>query len=165
CTEAIQAARAAFDDGPWPAMAGRDRRRLLERFRDVLASRVDAVSALVVAEVGTTIAATRSHQVGLPLEHLGYWAEAAARPDLVPVAPRVVKRTGGPSLLGSWVVRREPVGVVAAVTAYNFPFLLNVMKVGPALAAGNTVVLKPSPYTPLSALVLAEAAEEAGLPA
>jgi aldehyde dehydrogenase (NAD+) len=153
---AIAAARAAFDDGPWPRLSGGERARAIRRFRDALATRVDAISALVIAEVGTTMAATRSHQVGLPIEHLEYWAEMAARPDLKPVAPRAA---------GNWVIRREPVGVVAAITAYNFPFLLNVMKVGPALAAGNTVVLKPSPYTPYAALVLAEAAAEANLPA
>ncbi len=152
---AIAAARAAFDDGPWPRLSGGERARLIRRFRDVLASRVDTISALVIAEVGTTVAATRSHQVGLPIEHLEYWGEMAARPDMEPVAPRGA---------GNWVIRREPVGVIAAITAYNFPFLLNVMKVGPALAAGNTVVLKPSPYTPYSALVLAEAAENAELP-
>jgi aldehyde dehydrogenase (NAD+) len=102
--------------------------------------------------------------VGLPIEHLEYWAEMAARPELSAVPPQVVARSSG-SVLGSWAIRREPVGVAAAITAYNFPFLLNVMKVGPALAAGNTVVLKPSPYTPYSALVLAEAAVEAELPA
>jgi aldehyde dehydrogenase (NAD+) len=152
---AIAAARAAFDDGPWPRLPGGERALAIRRFRDALAARADAISALVIAEVGTTVAATRSHQVGLPIEHLEYWAEMAARPDVEPVAPRGA---------GNWVIRREPVGVVAAITAYNFPFLLNVMKVGPALAAGNTVVLKPSPYTPYSALVLAEAAEAADLP-
>jgi aldehyde dehydrogenase (NAD+) len=153
---AIAAARAAFDDGPWPRLSGRERAGVIRRFRDALATRAEAISALVIAEVGTTVAATRSHQVGLPIEHLEYWADMAARPDMEPVAPRRA---------GNWVIRREPVGVVAAITAYNFPFLLNVMKVGPALAAGNTVVLKPSPYTPYSALVLAEAAAEADLPA
>ena len=93
-----------------------------------------------------------------------YWAAAARRPELVALPPRVTTRSGGGSWLGSWVVRREPVGVVAAITAYNFPFLLNVMKLGPVLAAGNTVVLKPSPFTPLTAMVIAEAAAEAELP-
>ena len=85
-------------------------------------------------------------------------------PKLVALLRGVTARSNGGSWLGSWVVRREPVGVVAAITAYNFPFLLNVMKLGPALAAGNTVVLKPSPFTPLTAMVIAEAAAEAELP-
>jgi aldehyde dehydrogenase (NAD+) len=73
-------------------------------------------------------------------------------------------RSDGSTSLGSWAVRREPYGVVAAITPYNFPLLENIMKVGPALAAGNTVVLKPSPFTPYSALMLAEAAQRAELP-
>jgi aldehyde dehydrogenase (NAD+) len=161
---AVAAARRAFDEGPWGAMDGRQRGVHLRRFRDELDRRRTEISALVVAEVGTTLAATRGHQVGLPIEQLGYWADMAERPELVGVAPRVAVRSDGSSWLGGWVVRREPVGVVAAITAYNFPFLLNIMKIGPALAAGNTVVLKPSPYTPLSALVLAEAAAAADLP-
>jgi aldehyde dehydrogenase (NAD+) len=163
CDAAIASARCAFDDGPWSRFGGRERQAAITRLQDALAARVDEISAMVVAEVGTTAAATKSHQVGLPIEHLGYWAEAAARPDLVAVPPAVVPR-GPMSWLASWTVRREPVGVVAAITAYNFPFLLNIMKIGPALAAGNTVVLKPSPFTPYSALVLADAAEDAGLP-
>ena len=162
---AVAAARAAFDDGPWGRSGGRQRAASIRRLQGVLADRMADIAALVVAEVGTTVALTRSHQVGLPIEHLGYWADAAERPDLVPYPPRVTPRSDGTSWLGNWVVRREPVGVVAAITAYNFPFLLNVMKLGPALAAGNTVVLKPSPYTPLSALALADAVAEADLPA
>ncbi|HWE67044.1 MAG TPA: aldehyde dehydrogenase family protein [Acidimicrobiales bacterium] len=161
---ALSAARRAFDQGPWGRFDGAERARHLRRFHSALAERAAAISALVVAEVGTTVAATRGHQVGLPIEHLAYWADLAERPELVPYPPRVTARSDGTSWLGGWVVRREPVGVVAAITAYNFPFLLNIMKLGPALAAGNTVVLKPSPYTPLSALVLAEAAAAADLP-
>jgi aldehyde dehydrogenase (NAD+) len=161
---AIGAARDAFDDGPWGRLDGRGRAAHLRRLHDVLSARADAIAALVVAEVGSTIAVTRSHQVGLPIEQLAYWAEIAERPELVAHAPRVTRRSDGGSWLGSWVTRREPVGVVAAITAYNFPFLLNIMKVGPALAAGNTVVVKPSPFTPLSALAIAQAAADADLP-
>jgi aldehyde dehydrogenase (NAD+) len=161
---AIDAARAALDDGPWGRMDGRARATCVRRLHDALRERAGAITDLVVAEVGTPIAAARSHQVGLPIEQLAYWAEMAARPELVAHAPRVTRRSDGSSWLGSWVTRREPVGVVAAITAYNFPFLLNIMKLGPALAAGNTVVLKPSPLTPLSALAIAEAAADADLP-
>ena len=161
---AVRAARTAFDEGPWGRADGRERARVLRRLQDVLAARADAITELVIAEVGTTRAVCRSHQVGLPIEQLSYWADVAARPDVVPHPPRVVARRDGTSWLGQWVVRREAVGVVAAITAYNFPFLLDIMKLGPALAAGNTVVLKPSPLTPLSALVIAEAVAEADVP-
>ena len=70
----------------------------------------------------------------------------------------------GPRILGSGCVVREPVGVVAGITGYNFPFLLNLAKIVPALLAGNTLVLKPSPFTPYSALLFGEIAEEIGLP-
>jgi aldehyde dehydrogenase (NAD+) len=161
---AIAAARRAFDDGPWGTMPGTTRAVHLGRLRDELAKRADQLTELVIAEVGSTRASAASQQVGLPIEHLGYWTAAAAKPELVPYPPRVTRRSDGTSLLGSWVVRREPVGVAAAITAYNAPLLLAVMKLGPALAAGNTVVLKPSPYTPLTTLVIAEAVAAADLP-
>ena len=70
----------------------------------------------------------------------------------------------GPRILGGGCVVREPVGVVAGITGYNFPFLLNLAKIVPALLAGNTLVLKPSPFTPYSALLFGEIADEIGLP-
>jgi aldehyde dehydrogenase (NAD+) len=161
---AIAAARRAFDDGPWGRSSGAERAENLRRLHRVFATRADEITELVIAEVGTTRAAAHSHQVGLPIEQLDYWAGVATRPELIPHPPRVSVRSDGSQWFGSWVVRREPVGVVAAITAYNFPFLLNLMKLGPALAAGNTVVLKPSPYTPLSAFAIAEAVQEAELP-
>ncbi|MCA1844562.1 MAG: aldehyde dehydrogenase family protein [Actinobacteria bacterium] len=162
---AVAAARAAFDDGPWGRSDGRERAGRIRALQAALASRLDHLIELVVAETGTTLAVARSHQVTVPvIEHLGYWAEAAARPELRAKAPRVARRSDGSRWLGNWVVRREPVGVVAAITPFNFPLLLNLMKLGPALAMGNTVVLKPSPFTPFSALVLAEAVAEAGFP-
>ncbi len=71
----------------------------------------------------------------------------------------------GPRGLGQGVILKEPIGVVAAITAFNYPLYLNLAKVAPALAMGNAVVLKPSPYTPLEAFVLGEIADEAGPPA
>jgi aldehyde dehydrogenase (NAD+) len=162
--DAVAAARRAFDDGPWPSMALRERAARLRAFHAHLAGRADELVALVVAEAGSTVAAALSHQVTMPLQHLEWWADAAGRDRTQALPPRVSARSDGSSWLGSFVVRHPPVGVVAAITPFNFPFLLNVWKVGPALAAGNTVVLKPSPFTPFSPLVLAEAAEAAGLP-
>ena len=162
--DAVAAARRAFDDGPWPAMAPRERSARLAAFADALDRRRADLVSLVVAEAGSTIGAALSHQVTLPLEHLRWWVDQAGRDRTETTPPRVSTRSDGSSWLGSAVVRHPPVGVVAAVTPFNFPFLLNVWKVGPALAAGNTVVLKPSPFTPFSALVLAAAAEEADLP-
>ena len=162
--DAIAAARRAFDDGPWPQLTPRERSARLRAFHAALAERTGDLVSLVVAEAGSTVAAALSHQVTLPLEHLAWWVEAAAEDRTHSLAPRVTARSDGTAWLGGYVVRHPPVGVVAAVTPFNFPFFLNVWKVGPALAAGNTVVLKPSPFTPFSALVLAEAAEAADLP-
>jgi aldehyde dehydrogenase (NAD+) len=161
---AIAAARRAFDEGPWPTMTGTERSSHIRRLRDELEARAAQLTDLIISEVGSTQAVAASHQVGLPIEQLDFWATAAARPDLVAHPPRVARRSDGSSWLGSWVVRREPIGVAAAIVAYNFPFLLAVMKLGPALAAGNTLVLKPSPYTPLTAFVIAEAVAAADLP-
>jgi aldehyde dehydrogenase (NAD+) len=160
----ISAARRGFDEGPWPAMPGAERAAHLRRLRDELAARAGQLSDLLVSEVGSTRALAASQHVGVPIEQLDYWTTLAARPDLIAHAPRVARRSDGTRWLGSWVVRREPVGVVAAIIAYNSPFLLAVMKLGPALAAGNTVILKPSPYTPLTSFVIAEAVAAADLP-
>ena len=161
---AVAAARAAFDDGPWRRFDGAERARHLRRLHQSLSARADQLTDLVVAEVGTPLAGARSHQVGLPIEHLEHWADRATRPEVAQELTRPVPRSDGTTWTGQWTVRREPAGVVAAISAYNFPLLLTLMKVGPALAAGNTVVVKPSPLTPLTVLVLAEAAAEADLP-
>jgi aldehyde dehydrogenase (NAD+) len=163
-TDAVRAARRAFDAGPWPRLSPQERGARVRAFHQALTRRTPDLVSLVIAEAGSTVAAALSHQVTLPLLHLEWWAEAAARDHTRSLAPRVSQRSDGSSWLGGYVVRQEPVGVVAAITPFNFPFFLNLWKVGPALAMGNTVVLKPSPFTPFSALVLAEAAEEAELP-
>jgi aldehyde dehydrogenase (NAD+) len=162
---ALAGARSAADDSEWARWTPRQRSDALYRFHEALASQRQRILDVVVAETGCPISLSRGQQVGLPLEHLEFWAEAARRPQLTGRTPRVTRRSDGSSTLGSWVVRREPYGVVVAITPYNFPLLEAVMKIGPALAAGNTVVLKPSPYTPYSALLIAEAAEQAELPA
>jgi aldehyde dehydrogenase (NAD+) len=161
---AITAARRAFDEGTWSSTTGRERSAALLRFKQALQDRYDDLVELVVAEVGAILPMARGHHVALPIEHLEYWAEAARQPELTSLPPRTAWQPNGTGRLGAWAVHREPVGVVAAITAYNFPLLINIMKLGPALAAGNTVVLKPSPYTPLTALAIAEAAEVADLP-
>ncbi len=160
---ALVAARAAAD-GAWGRETPRGRSALLHRLLAELAAKPDHLLDIVVGETGCPVTLARGHQVGLPLQHLEYWADLAARPELDPRPPVTTTRSDGSSVVGNWVVRREPYGVVAAITPYNFPFLENVMKLGPALAAGNAVLLKPSPYTPYSALLIAEAAQRADFP-
>ena len=161
---ALAAAREAADTGPWATASPRARSDALYRLHEVLTGLTDRLLDVVVAETGCPVRISAGQQVALPLRHLEHWAEAARRPELSGRPPVVTHRSDGSSSLGSWAVRREPYGVIAAITPYNFPLLENIMKLGPALAAGNTVVLKPSPFTPYSALVLAEAAQRAELP-
>jgi aldehyde dehydrogenase (NAD+) len=161
---AVDAARRSADSGPWARESPGGRSVLLSRLHSELAGMPERALDVVVAETGCPVTLAAGQQVDLPIRHLAYWAEAARRPELDPRPPVLTTRPDGSATLGNWVVRREPYGVVAAITPYNFPLLENVMKVGPALAAGNTIVLKPSPYTPYSALLLAEAAQRADLP-
>ncbi|BBX17059.1 aldehyde dehydrogenase [Mycolicibacterium duvalii] len=159
--QAISAARRAFDEGPWPRLPDAERRALMGAFVEAVAARSDRLIDLAVAEAGATVQLARSGQVGVPLVHLRDLVDRVMPtfPTRQPQAP-----TFGLGI-GQGVVLREPTGVVSAITAFNYPTLLNLFKVGPALAAGCTVVLRPSPLTPLSALILGEAALEAGLPA
>ncbi len=162
---AIAAARAAFDDGPWPRMRPEDRGSILRRFHDLLAARADEIAALVVAETGASQMIARFVHVAASLEIFRTAVELAAhRETIVSLPPRLTPDWSGKKTLGMNVKVREPAGVVAAITPFNFPFFLNLVKVGPALAVGCTMVLKPSPFTPLEAFLLGDAADEAGLP-
>jgi acyl-CoA reductase-like NAD-dependent aldehyde dehydrogenase len=157
---AIDAARHAFDEGPWPQMSPRERGAVILRMAEAMERRRDELVELNMREAGSMRALAEFLQVGVPLTHLRDMAERVI-PTFAwetPLAPLVGRG------IGQGVLLREPFGVAALISAYNFPLFLNVMKVGPALAAGCTVVLKPAPTTPLEAFVLGEIAEEAGLP-
>lgn len=157
---AVSAARRAFDEGPWSTMKPAQRAKVLAAMADELERRRAELVELNIAEAGSTRMLAEFLQIGTPIEHFAHLAHEVL-PQFAfeaPVAP--VYGRG----IGQGVVVREPYGVAALITAFNFPFLLNLAKVGPALAAGCTAVLKTSPYTPLEALVLGEVAEAAGLP-
>ncbi|WP_027499380.1 aldehyde dehydrogenase [Rhodococcus sp. UNC363MFTsu5.1] len=158
---AIAAARAAFDEGTW----SRDhafRARCLRQLCDALQSHIEELREVTIAEVGAPAMLTSGPQLEGPIEDLRYWADLAenysweqdlgtAAPMGIPTARRVFK---------------EAVGVVGAITPWNFPHQINFAKLGPALAAGNTVVLKPAPDTPwCAALVGRVIAEETEIPA
>lgn len=157
---AIEAARAAFDGGPWPQMSPRERSAVLVRMAEVMEKRQDEIIDLNIAETGCTRPGAASFQTGIPIAHFRDMAERVLLtfPMETPLPPHVGMG------IGQGVVHREPFGVAALVSAYNFPFYLNLMKLGPALAAGCTTVLKPAPHTPLEAFILGEIAQEAGLP-
>jgi acyl-CoA reductase-like NAD-dependent aldehyde dehydrogenase len=146
---AVQAAAAAFP--AWAATPPRERARLLQRLRDGLAARSEEIAQTITGEVGMPIGLSRTIQAGLPVTIMGGYAQM--------LEGYVFEETIGHSL-----VVREPVGVVACITPWNYPLHQIVAKVAPALAAGCTVVVKPSEVAPLNAFLLAEVVREAGLP-
>jgi len=161
---AIQAARSAFDQGPWPHLRTRDRAAMLEKVFGALMANAERICELIVAEAGAVKFNARARQFDIPMKHFRYYLDGVGHDDVRALGPELTPGPGGISTLGTAFVVREPVGVVAAITPYNYPYFLNLAKVVPALLTGNTVVLKPSPYTPFEAIVLAVAAHEAGLP-
>jgi len=160
---ALSAARQAFDHGPWPRLSGRERAVYMQSFLDALKRREAWLRKLITAEAGAT-QVSQFAQYDLPIQHAQFFVDICTRDPVRGLPPAVNPTAMGTKMLGAGFSIREPVGVVAAITPYNFPFFLNITKIFPALAAGNTVVLKPSPYTPFQSLVLGEAALEAGLP-
>lgn len=165
---AIAAARDAFDNGPWPGMTMDERADVMQRMVDALRARQADIAALIVAEVGCAQFITHGMQVANPINHLAAAIKHARREEderlPIDITPNMFVPSG-PQAIGGTTVVREAVGVVSAITGYNFPFLLNLAKVTPALLAGCTMVLKPSQFTPYCALLLGEIADEIGLPA
>ena len=162
--QAIAGARHALDHGPWPQMVQKERQAKLTAFLDAIDRRQEEIVDLIVAEAGSTRPLTRFLQYGIPMQHARHMVELSGRPAVTPLPVETSPNAQGTITLGGGVISREPAGVVAAITPYNFPFFLNISKIVPALAVGCTTVLKPSPYTPFEALILGEMADEAGLP-
>jgi aldehyde dehydrogenase (NAD+) len=146
---AIRAARAAFEG--WARISAPERAKYTSRIAEGLGVRMTEISQLIAREVGTPVNLSAIIQVGLPIATFASMAEIV---DQVPWEETV----------GNSLVVREPVGVVGAVTPWNYPLHQIAAKVAPALAAGCTVVLKPSQVAPLNAFVLAELMHEIGLP-
>jgi len=151
---AVAAARAAFD-GPWGTMSARERGRLVRKLADRLLERADDVSRLETLHNGKPISESRNIEIPAAAECFEYYAGWADKVmgETIPVKGNHLTYT-----------LREPIGVVAAIVPWNFPLLLAAWKVAPALACGNTVILKPASQTPLTALALGEIAVEIGLP-
>jgi acyl-CoA reductase-like NAD-dependent aldehyde dehydrogenase len=148
---AVARAKAAYP--AWRALAPADRSRLLHRLADALADKLEDLALLEARNAGKPIGAARG-EMGMVVDVFRYYAGAPERAlgDTIPVA-------GGVAM-----TFREPLGVVALITPWNFPLVIASWKLGPALAAGNTVVLKPAELTPLTALEFERIALEAGLP-
>jgi acyl-CoA reductase-like NAD-dependent aldehyde dehydrogenase/thiamine pyrophosphate-dependent acetolactate synthase large subunit-like protein len=152
---AVAAARKAFDNGPWPQLAPSERARHLRRVADLLADRLDDIAHAWTLQVGAPIMLTKK-LVGQNPTLFRYYA------DLAETFPFVDERRRDDG--GKVKVAKEPVGVCAAITPWNAPLVLLSYKVAAGLAAGCTIVSKPSPETPLEAYILAECIEQAGLP-
>ncbi|MET8001942.1 aldehyde dehydrogenase [Nonomuraea glycinis] len=152
---AVAAAREAFDHGPWPRLTFAERAAAIGRLAEIYAARQAEMAALITEEMGSPITFSTLAQAPQPLSMLQYYAELGAGFE---------QEEQRPGLFGPVTVRREPVGVVAAVVPWNVPQFVTMTKVAPALLAGCAIVLKPAPETPLDAYLLAEMAQEAGIP-
>ncbi|HCT8600379.1 TPA: aldehyde dehydrogenase PuuC [Klebsiella oxytoca] len=152
---AVQAARSAFERGDWSQASPAQRKAVLNKFADLMEAHCEELALLETLDTGKPIRHSLRDDIPGAARAIRWYAEAI---DKVygEVAP-----TGGNELA---MIVREPIGVIAAVVPWNFPLLLACWKLGPALASGNSVVLKPSEKSPLSALRLAGLAKEAGLP-
>jgi len=153
---AVAAARAAFDDGPWPKMCAADRAKLLRRIADLIEKNIDEFATLETLDNGKPIFESRYVDVPMVAEVFRYYAGWATKIHGETINSRASAFT---------YTLREPVGVVAAIVPWNFPLLLASWKIAPALATGNTVIWKPASQTTLSALRVGELMVEAGMPA
>jgi aldehyde dehydrogenase (NAD+) len=152
---AVAAARAAFDDGPWPRMTPLERADLMAALLERLQARADEIAVAITREMGAPISFSHMAQVMASTMVLDYYVRLARE-------YRFEDTRAG--MLGPCIVRREPVGVAGCIIPWNVPLFVLMLKLGPALAAGATVVVKPAPETPLDAIILAEAVEQAGIP-
>ncbi|HBL61075.1 MAG TPA: succinate-semialdehyde dehydrogenase (NADP(+)) [Cyanobacteria bacterium UBA8803] len=151
--KAIAAAQAAFK--LWSKVSAKERGQLLRKVQDVLSGRVSEIARLITLENGKPYEEAKK-EVAFGIDYFGWFAEEARRTygDIVP----------SPSTSRQFWVTKQPIGVVAAITPWNFPATMVTRKIAPALAAGCTVVLKPAPNTPLTALAIAAALRDAGIP-
>ena len=167
-TAQVEAAAAAAADAfpAWSRTKPEVRAALLNKAADLLRERMDELIPLVQAETGATQRVASTMQVPTCIERFRRYAKGALEPSTIPLPPGEMPTTalaaGG--IMGAIAVR-QPVGVVACITPYNFPIVNMAGKIGPALAMGNTVVVKPAPQDPLAVTVFGEVLHEAGFPA
>jgi betaine-aldehyde dehydrogenase len=154
---AVAAAREAYDDGRWSGLTPGARASILEKLASLVEAQVAELAELESQDAGKPIKLARDSDIPFAADNLHFFAGAA----------RHLAGTASSEYSGGHtsIIRREPIGVVASLAPWNYPFMMAAWKIGPALAAGNTVVLKPSVETPLTTLKLGEMALEAGIPA
>lgn len=156
---AVDAATRSFKSGEWSRATPAERAAVLRATAEKVGERLDELVELEIMANGATVRQATGFHIGYVAPHLEYFADLAERYEFERPAPRATFPT-----LAQSTVRREPIGVVGAIAPWNFPLLLGLWKIAPALAAGNSVVVKPDEKTPLSTLEFARIAEEAGLP-
>jgi len=151
---AVQTAYQAFDEGKWPRLSATERGRILLKASTLVRERLEDIALIEARNAGKPIRDARG-EVGLVATVLEYWGGAANKifGETIPVQDA-----------GLEITLREPVGVCALITPWNFPMVIASWKIAPALACGNTVVVKPAQLTPISVLLLADILMEAGLP-
>jgi len=152
---AVRSGRAAFESGCWSGLAPRERKKRMLAFAELLQKHTEELALLETLDVGKPIRDSLSIDVPMGIEALAWYAEATDKVygEVAPTPADVVA-----------TITREPLGVVGVVVPWNFPLMLTCWKLGPALVAGNTVVIKPAEQSPLTALRLAQIAVEAGIP-
>jgi betaine-aldehyde dehydrogenase len=155
--EAVAAARQAFRDGRWQRMLMADRVSILNRLAELIDEHADELARLETLQTGTAYKLRRDSDFAFASDNLRFFATQVRHLEGKAAAEYSGSHTS--------MVRREPIGVVGQVAPWNYPLWMAVWKIGPALAAGNSVVLKPASATPLTTVRLAELAHEAGLPA
>jgi len=158
---AVKAARRAFEDGPWATMTAAERSRIVWRIGDLISENAEELAQLETLDAGKSLALATAVDLPLAAESFRYmagWATKLRGSTLALSVPYTPGATYHAYTL------RQPVGVVGAIIPWNFPLVMAAWKLAPALATGNTVVLKPAEQTPLSALFLGTLLEEAGLP-
>ena len=154
--KAVAAARQAFDEGDWPRLSPEERQQAVRRFADLYATKFDDMSTLITTEMGSPILFSQLAQAPVPWMMLDAFIKNAEK------HPWEETRTG--VLTPEVLVRREPVGVVGAIVPWNVPQFTTMSKLAPALLTGCTIVIKPSPETPLDAMLMADLLQEAGIP-
>ncbi len=157
--KAVQAARNAADNGPWPKMSGKERAEKLRAVAEIINGRSAEIAEVEARDGGGTIKKAMFADVPGAVQTFNTFA------DLAENSPEEVERGESPFPPAKSKVRYEPFGVCSGIVPWNFPFLMAGWKIAPAIAAGNTAVLKPASFTSLSAIEMVKACEEAGIPA
>lgn len=152
---AVLTARKAFDEGPWPKMSALERGRILRKCADLLKARIDEFALIETQNTGKPITESKLFDMPMAIDYFEYYSNliVSISGEHIPVGDDALDYT-----------IKEPIGVIGAITPWNFPLALAVRKIAPALAAGNTMVIKPATYTPLTTLMLGEIFIEAGVP-